>query len=159
MTLSLRKSTSKDLGFVFSLAQNGARHGHFEAWVSKNKDACRAYLDGAISSETDPLGYLTKVFVATVDDTRVGAAIVATAVGVSDEGIELHLIALKKDCRGKGYGSVVLDTILNRYLPRGSVYARCLPASGQLRQMLLRRDFDEVGTSGNSVVLRHGIVD
>ncbi len=159
MTLSLRKSTSKDLGFVFSLAQNGARHGHFETWVSNDRHACRSYLDGAIASETDPLGYPTTVFVATVDDTRIGAAIVAKAVGVSDKGIELHMIALKTEHRGKGYGAAVLDTILSRYLSRGSVYARCLPASGLLRQMLLKRDFDEVGTSGNSVVLRHGIID
>lgn len=159
MTLSLRKASHQDLGFVFSLVQNGARHGHVESWVSRDRDACRAYLEGAIRKESDPLGYLTNVFVATVDDIRIGAAIVATAVGVHDEGIELHLIALKKEHRGQGYGAAVLDTILNRYLSRGSVYARCLPASGQLRQMLRGRDFDEIGTSGNSVVLRHGIID
>lgn len=159
MPLSLKQSTTRDLGFVFSLAQNGARHGHFDPRINTDKNAFRVYLNSAISKETDPRGYPTQVFVVHVDDARVGAVVATTAIGTPDVGVELALIAIKNEYRGKGLGSKVLDAFLNHYLPRGSVYARCLPASDKLHQMLLRRDFAEVGLSGKSVILRHGAID
>lgn len=159
MTVSLRPSTEKDLGFVFSLAQNGARHGHFDPKINTDKAAFREYLNASINHKADPRGHPTSVLVAYKDDIRIGATVVTTAIGTPDVGVELAMIALKNEFREKGYGSIMLDAVLNEYLHHVSVYARCLPASDRLHQMLRRRDFDEVGILGQSIILRHGCVD
>ena len=158
MTLSLKNSTTKDLGFVMSLALNGARHGHFDPRVSTEKEAYRAYLNSAITYQTDLSGYSTHVMVAYDNASRIGATVVTKAVGTPDAGVEIALIALKNEHRGKGYGADMLDVLMNHYLPTMSVYARCFPASEKFHQMLLRRGFSEVGQSGKSVILRHGAI-
>lgn len=155
MTLTLQQSVLQDLGFVFSLAQNGAHHGHFDSRVNTDKNTFRAYLASAITRQTDLRGHPTQVFVARLAGTRVGAAIVTTAIGTPDTGVELALVAVKREFRGHGHGHAMLEALLHHYLPLGSVYARCLPASGTFRQMLLKRDFSEVGHSGEGVILRH----
>jgi len=156
MSLKLEKAGPRDAAFIFSLAQNGAHNGHFDARINRNKDAYRAYINAAITRESDPEGIPTRAFVAIADDMRIGAAVTTAALGTPDGGIELALIAVKNAHRGHGSGAWMLDTLLNYYLPRGSVYARCFPASETLRQMLIKRGFVPAGSSGQSLILRHG---
>lgn len=158
MSPSVQHASSKDLDFLMSLAQNGARHGHFDPSICTNRQGFRHYLSSAISQQVDPQGHPTHAFVARIGQVRVGAAMVTRALGTPDTGMELALIALKAEYRGQGTGRFMLDSILREYLPRGSVYARCFPASAQLRHMLLRRDFAEVGALGHAAILRHGAV-
>ncbi|MEZ5659908.1 MAG: GNAT family N-acetyltransferase [Burkholderiaceae bacterium] len=158
MAPTLRQSTPKDLGFVFALAQNGARHGHFDSRITSDKNASRAYFDSAIQRGVDPWGSPAQVSVVELDGERVGVLLVTRAIGTPDEGVELAMIALKKEHRARGIGATVLDMFLDRTLRSVSVYVRCLPASDKLRAMLLRRGFDEVGRLGESVILRHGVV-
>lgn len=155
MPLLWKKATDKDSGFIFSLILNGARKGHFEPGILVDKEGYRAYLHCAISREIDPRGYPTLAWVGWNDNTRVAAAIMTAAVGTPDIGMELAMIAMKSEFQGLGLGSEGLDTLLNLYLPQGSVYVRCFPASQRFRQMLTDRDFVEVGELGGAVILRH----
>jgi GNAT superfamily N-acetyltransferase len=156
MTPSLRQAAPRDLGFIFSLAQNGARHGHFDSRIITDKAGTRAYFETAIEKGADPWGSPAHAFVVLAEAERIGAVLVTRAAGTPDGGVELAMIALRKEFRGQGLGAAVLDDFLGHYLPRGSVYARCRPASDALRQMLLGRGFEEVGKSGDSVILRRG---
>jgi GNAT superfamily N-acetyltransferase len=158
MSISLQKATLQDSGFIFSLAQNGARNGHFNPQTTLDKTALRAYIQSIITKGVDLSGYASEFSVAFLQGTRIGVTLVTAAIGIPDRGVELAMIALKKEFRGAGYGSLILDSILDRYLPSMSVYARCYPASHQLQQMLVRRDFTEAGTSQGSVILRHGAI-
>lgn len=158
MTISLTKSTNRDFGFVFSLLMNGARNGHFEPKINAKKELYRSYISEAIARETDQRGYPAHVLVAHENKDRIGAAIITTAVGTPDEGVELTMIAVRNEHRQKGFGSSILDGLLDHYLPRASVYVRCLPASEKLHQMLLRRDFAEIAHTENGVILRHGAI-
>jgi len=158
MSISLRRASIQDTGFIFSLAQNGARHGHFNQLVSRDKSKFQAYIQSVITQGVDLSGYSTEFSVAHLDGSRIGVTLNTAALGIPDRGVELAMIALKKEFRGAGYGSLILDTFLDCYLPSMSVYARCYPASQKLHQMLLRRDFTEVGMSQGSVILRHGAI-
>lgn len=158
MPISLQKAKIQDEGFIFSLVQNGARNGHFNQSINQDKTGYRAYIRSAISKGVDQRGYSTEFFVVYLDDSRIGATLITAAVGTPDRGVELAMITLKKEFRGAGYGSHILDTLLDRYLPSMSVYARCYPASHKLQQMLERRGFVEAGMSQGSVILRHGAI-
>jgi GNAT superfamily N-acetyltransferase len=155
MSLSLQPATQRDLGFVMSLAQNGARHGHFDSRIISDKAAYLAYLDHAVKTGRDPRGYETSVSVVIRDGHRVGATVVTEAIGTPDIGVEIAMISIKPEFRGQGLGRQILDALIDKYLSLRSVYARCLPASKRLHDMLLRRDFSEVGMSQQSVILRH----
>ena len=155
MTVTLQKSNTRDLGFVFSLAQNGVRHGHFDSSITREKTGFRSYLNAIISNERDLQGKPAQLLVAMENNERVGTSLVAAAAGTPDGGVELVMIAVKSEHRGKGYGATMLDMLMNHYLPRCSMYVRCFPASEKLRQMLLRRDFSEVGELGGAIILRH----
>ena len=141
-----------------SLALNGARHGHFDSRVGTDKEAYRAYLNSAITEQMDPMGYSTQVFVARDNASRVGASVVTKAIGTPGIGVEIAMIAIKHEHRGKGFGSIILEALMGHYLPTMSVYARCLPASRNFHEMLLKRGFSEVGLSEKSVILRHGAI-
>ena len=158
MPLSLQPATQRDLGFVMSLAQNGARHGHFDSRITSDKAAYLAYLDHAVKTGRDPRGYETSVSVVIRDGHRVGATVVTEAIGTPDVGIEIAMISIKSEFRGQGLGTQILDRLIDQYLSHKSVYARCLPASSTLREMLIRRDFEEVGMSQQSTILRHPAV-
>jgi GNAT superfamily N-acetyltransferase len=155
MSLFLQPATQRDLGFVMSLAQNGARHGHFDSRITSDKSAYLAYLQQAVRTGRDPRGYETSVSVVMVDAHRVGATVVTEAIGTPDIGVEIAMISVKPEYRGRGLGRQILDELIDKYLSTRSVYARCLPASKHLHDMLLRRDFFEVGMSQQSVILRH----
>jgi GNAT superfamily N-acetyltransferase len=158
MHLSLQPASLRDLGFVMSLAQNGARHGHFDARITSDKGAYLGYLQSAVSTGRDPRGYETKVSIILLNTQRVGATVVTEAIGTPDVGVEIAMISVKPEYRGKGLGAKILDLVIDQYLSTMSVYARCLPASKTLHDMLLRRDFTEVGLSQQSVILRHPAV-
>lgn len=155
---NLQRAALQDAGFIYSQVQNGARHGHFNQHAANDKTTLRAYIQSAISQGIDLSGYATEFFIVWLEGKRIGVALMTAAIGIPDRGVELAMIALKKEYRGSGYGAFVLDQILDHYLPNMSVYARCYPASRQLQEMLLRRDFAEVGTVGGSVILRHGAI-
>lgn len=155
MSLSLQRANLRDAGFIFSLAQNGARHGHFNQKVIQDKAEYREYIQSVISRGVDLRGYFAEFSLVYLNDVRIGFTLITTMVGSPDKGIDLTMISLKNEYRGKGYGSVVLDAILGRYLPRMSVYACCLPASRMLQQMLAKRGFSEVAKSQDGVTLRH----
>lgn len=73
-------------------------------------------------------------------NTRVGTAII-TNTEKNDNSIELAVIIVKKEYQGYGFGRLILDALLNCWLPYKTVYARCFPVSEMLAQMLLHRDF------------------
>lgn len=158
MSAHLRPAQIRDIGHIMSLAQHGARHGHFDARICQDKSGYRTYLSHVIQHGVDPWGHSAELSVVERMGVWVGATLVTEAVGTPDQGVEIAMIALKPKDRGLGIGHLVLDSLLSRYLPIGSVYARCMPASSTLHQMLLRRDFEAVGNLENSVILRHPAV-
>ena len=71
-------------------------------------------------------------------------------------GIELYAMALEPIQHGQRYGGAMLDQVLRAYLPRvGTIFARCLPASTVMYEMLVSRGFEYVFTMRNGArVLR-----
>lgn len=159
MAFQWQTANRADIGYVFSLVLNGARNGHFEPQILSQKSEYRKYLELAINLQTDPRGYRTEVLIGWLDQKKTGAVVLTEAIGTPDVGIEIAMIAIKAEFRGTGLGSLALDSLLHRLLPRASVYARCFPASQKLQQMLSKRGFVEVGHLGLATILRHERVE
>lgn len=159
MSFKLIGAASKDTGYILNLATVGAINGHFDTKVLTETEVFRAYINSAITKGADLKGFQTEALLAYADETLVGAVVITDAIGTPDKGVELALIAIDVTYHGHGYGSSALDALLKHFLPQGSVYARCLPASERLRQMLVKRGFAHVGKLGQSAIFRHGRSD
>lgn len=159
MVFQWQAATQADTGYVFSLLLNGARNGHFEPQILSQKTEYRAYIQSAIHLQTDLRGYRTEVLIGWLNQTKVGAVVITEAIGTPDVGVEIAMIAIKAEFRGKGIGSTALDALLHQLLPSSSVYARCFPASHKLERMLITRGFSKVGQLGLATILRHDRFD
>jgi GNAT superfamily N-acetyltransferase len=93
-------------------------------------------------------------YVAWNDGKRIGIASM-TATTKSDGGFELGAIAVKPSDQDKGFGSLILETLLKEWLPKKTIYARCYPKSEKLFLMLQKRGFEFLGFSGDDRILRH----
>ena len=133
---------------------NGARKGHFNSQAISDKWLMRSDLLSIINNGVDRNLLASVAYVAWNDGKRIGIASM-TATTKSDGGFELGAIAVKPSDQDKGFGSLILETLLKEWLPKKTIYARCYPKSEKLFLMLQKRGFEFLGFSGDDRILRH----
>ena len=154
MSFVLCPARLKDVDFILSLIMNGARKGHFNSQAISDKGLMRSDLSSIVSRGLDRNGLTSFAYVAWNDGKRIGIASM-TATTKVDGGFELGAIAVKPSCQNKGFGSLILETLLKEWLPKKTIYARCYPKSEKLFLMLQKRGFEFLGFSGEDRILRH----
>jgi len=154
MSFLLCPAGQKDVDFILSLIMNGARKGHFNSQAISDKGLMRSDLLSIINDGLDRNMLASVAYVAWNDGKRVGMASM-TATTKPDGGFELGAIAVKPSDQNKGFGSLILETLLKEWLPKKSIYARCYPRSEKLFLMLQKRGFEFLGFSGEDRILRH----
>ena len=133
---------------------NGARKGHFNSQAISDKGLMRSDLLSIINNGVDRNLLASVAYVAWNDGKRIGIASM-TATTKSDGGFELGAISVKHSDQDKGFGSLILETLLKEWLPKKTIYARCYPKSEKLFLMLQKRGFEFLGFSGDDRILRH----
>jgi len=133
---------------------NVAREGHFNSQAISDKGLMRSDLLSIINNGVDRNLLASVAYVAWNDGKRIGIASM-TATTKSDGGFELGAIAVKPSDQDKGFGSLILETLLKEWLPKKTIYARCYPKSEKLFLMLQKRGFEFLGFSGDDRILRH----
>jgi len=153
MQLNPGAATAADIPFIESLLLAGARKGHFNPELLNRRDTIRQNLQSVVRQNRmleSPLYAEARIY--KCNSQRTGFSIMT---GVTDwpNAIELYAIGVYKTMRGNGFGRLILDELLHQWLPECNVYVRCAPASEQLYQMLLRRQFQYLFTmpSGSRV--------
>jgi len=154
MSFLLCPARHQDVDFILSLIMNGARKGHFNSQAISDKGLMRSDLLSIINNGVDRNLLASVAYVAWNDGKRVGIASM-TATTKSDGGFELGSIAVKSSDQDKGFGSLILETLLKEWLPKKTIYARCYPKSEKLFLMLQKRGFEFLGFSGDDRILRH----
>ena len=154
MSFLLCPARLKDVDFILGLIMNGARKGHFHLQAISDKRLMRSELISIINYGLDRNMLASIAYVAWNDEKRVGIASM-TATTKSDGGFELGAIAVKRSDQSKGFGSLILETLLKEWLPKKNIYARCYPRSEKLFLMLQKRGFEFLGFSGEDRILRH----
>ena len=144
----------QDVDFILSLIMNGARKGHFNSQAISDKWLMRSDLLSIINNGVDRNLLASVAYVAWNDGKRIGIASM-TATTKSDGGFELGAIAVRPSDQDKGFGSLILETLLKEWLPKKTIYARCYPKSEKLFLMLQKRGFEFLGFSGDDRILRH----
>ena len=154
MSFLLCPARHQDVDFILSLIMNGARKGHFNSQAISDKGLMRSDLLSIINNGVDRNLLASVAYVAWNDGKRIGIASM-TATTKSDGGFELGAIAVKPSDQDKGFGSLILETLLKEWLPKKTIYARCYPKSEKLFLMLQKRGFEFLGFSGDDRILRH----
>lgn len=154
MRFLLSPARHKDVDFILSLIMNGARKGHFNLQAISDKGLMRSDLLSIINSGLDRNMLASVAYVAWNDGKRVGMASM-TATTKPDGGFELGAIAVKPPDQNKGFGSLILETLLQEWLPKKTIYARCYPKSEKLFLMLQKKGFEFLDFSGEDRILRH----
>ena len=154
MSFLLCPARHQDVDFILSLIMNGARKGHFNSQAISDKWLMRSDLLSIINNGVDRNLLASVAYVAWNDGKRVGIASM-TATTKSDGGFELGAIAVRPSDQDKGFGSLILETLLKEWLPKKTIYARCYPKSEKLFLMLQKRGFEFLGFSGDDRILRH----
>jgi GNAT superfamily N-acetyltransferase len=154
MSFLLSPARHKDVDFILSLIMNGARKGHFNLQAISDKGLMRSDLLSIINSGLDRNMLASVAYVAWNDGKRVGMASM-TATTKPDGGFELGAIAVKPSDQNKGFGSLILETLLQKWLLKKTIYARCYPKSEKLFLMLQKKGFEFLGFSGEDRILRH----
>ena len=154
MSFLLCPARHQDVDFILSLIMNGARKGHFNSQAISDKGLMRSDLLSIINDGLDRNMLASVAYVAWNDGKRVGMASM-TATTKPDGGFELGAIAVKPSDQNKGFGSLILETLLKEWLPKKNIYARCYPRSEKLFLMLQKRGFEFLGFSGEDRILRH----
>ena len=154
MSFLLCPARHQDVDFILSLIMNGARKGHFNSQAISDKGLMRFDLLSIVNNGVDRNLLTSVAYVAWNDGKRVGIASM-TATTKSDGGFELGAIAVRPSDQDKGFGSLILETLLKEWLPKKTIYARCYPKSEKLFLMLQKRGFEFLGFSGDDRILRH----
>ena len=154
MSFLLCPARHQDVDFILSMIMNGARKGHFNSQAISDKGLMRSDLLSIVNNGVDRNLLASVAYVAWNDGKRVGIASM-TATTKSDGGFELGAIAVKPSDQDKGFGSLILETLLKEWLPKKTIYARCYPKSEKLFLMLQKRGFEFLGFSGDDRILRH----
>ena len=140
------QAVTSDAPFIQSLLLSGSRKGHFNPKLLERRDALRNEVESIIHQgrlHQSPLSAWAWIF--RHGSLRVGMSILCE-ISHGVPGYELYALAVHKDFRGNGYGRIILDEMLY-YYAGADLYARCLPASETLYQMLLRRHFEHLYTT------------
>ncbi len=139
--LEQRIADITDIHFINSCILYGARKGHYLIDVDNQVvvECMKKEIKSVINNQKLLDNRHAQATVYSADNKRVAMVIISEATPGSS-CYEIYAISVIKGHQGKGYGSQILDSILNRFLYL-DVYARCLPASVRMEQLLVQRGF------------------
>ena len=154
MSLVIHQATLKDVDFLLSLVINGARKGHFNTDLLRDKKTSRNLLSNIVTKGFDLGGRESYAYVSTYNGLKVGCVLL-TASNTDDLGLELSAIAIKKEFQGHGFGSMFLKHVLAEWLPRRNIYARFLSKSEKAKEMFKKVGFCYQRQLGEAEVYIH----
>lgn len=155
-----RDATIADIPFLIHELEIGAREGHFSTGFlhAETKEIFRKQIRTAIryNEEGRYSGHLLFIILRRSDDKKAGVIWFTATKDISGFPVlELRLVDVIKELRGKGCGSWAVSHGLELYssLP---IMAKCFIKSNQMADMLKRRGFHchEVLPSGTQVLYR-----
>jgi RimJ/RimL family protein N-acetyltransferase len=130
-----------DVDFINSCILYGARKGHY-AFNAGNPDVVKSMkkeIQSVISRQTLLDQRYAQATVFMLDGKRIATLILSEALPNSSS-LEIYAFSVAKKYQGKGYGSQILESVLNRLLYI-NVYARCSSASEKMVKLLESRSF------------------
>ena len=141
MPLVKRLANITDLNFIHGCILYGARKGHYSfdaddpALVACMKQEIQAVVTG--QRLLDQRRAQASVY--TLDNKRIATLIMSEAAG-QNSGFEIYAMSVIKKYQHQGYGSQIMDQLLNQY-QQANLYARCSPLSEKMNQLLESRGF------------------
>ena len=132
----------EDYDFIRKEVLSGIRQKHFLIPLKTQEDIRSVEEDirMAILQHCFASGLRVLPLIFRKNHRRVGMVLMSE-VSPGKGGNELHLMTVVKKHRGKGYGSNMLDLILEGR-QEVDVFARCAPASSKMYEMLKKRGFE-----------------
>ena len=153
MKLEERIADITDLDFIYGCILYGARKGHYSFDAenpylvkSMKKEIQSVVVKGTLADER-----LALASVFFVGLKRIGAMILCEAAP-GESSREIYVMSVAKQFQNKGYGSQMLNGVLNR-LAYVDVYARCSPASEIMNNLLKHRGFRFFSIDNDHTVL------
>ncbi len=153
MELKALQADLTDLPFMHSLFISEVEDGHFTKGLLKEEqqELSRANMESIIvhGIQRDN-GLRAQAIIYEKNEQRVGFVIMSE-LEPGEGGNEMYVMAVDKKFRGKGFGSMILDDVIQRIVPHANLFVRCMPDSIVMYQMLIKRGFtqfetDEEGT-------------
>ena len=152
--LEKRRADATDIDFICGCILFGARKGHY-AFNAENPfhvSCLRNEIHSIVSSELllDQRRATASVYM--LDSVRI-ATLITSEAGAGSRCLEIYALSILKKYQNQGYGSLILDDLINDY-PYTDIYARCSPASDGMYKLLSNRGFHFLGTDRDHRVLR-----
>lgn len=143
-----RNANINDLGFIYELIMDGAKHGYFNRKFQEIPAAAnglRLELTSILTSQVRPNGLRAYGVIYEYQNEPIG--FVLMSAGEENKGNELWMAAIHPDFRGKGHGKKMIQGILEQFKRRNlMLFARCAPESERMFQLLLKNGFRHVIT-------------
>ena len=146
LNLQLKTATQEDIPFVFRLLHQGAKNGRYGEHLKTPKEARIATNSWVLMGADRRTGNPVKVVVAWKDDQRVGAFSLAGSK-VYPDLLEIGFFSIADTFRRKGFGSILLNSVLTHWAHQYDLKAHCLKASEDFYRMLIKKGFRLVSES------------
>ena len=140
--LEERVANLTDLHFICSCILYGARKDHYSIDVENQAivKCMKKEIQSVISNQKLLDNRQAQATIYLVDNIRVALVIISEA-SPGDSCYELYAMSVIKSHQNKGYGTQILDIVLDRFLYL-DICARCLPASNRMSRLLMQRGFE-----------------
>ena len=149
LNLQLKIATQEDIPFFFRLLHQGAKNGRYGEHLKTPKEARIATNSWVLMGADRRTGNSVKVVIAWKDGQRVGAFSLA---GSKDYPglLEIGTFSIADAFRKKGFGSILLNSVLTHWSNQYDLKAHCLKASEDFYRMLIKKGFRLVSSSESS---------
>jgi len=149
LNLQLKIATQDDIPFVFRLLHQGAKNGRYGEHLKTPKEARIATNSWVLMGADRRTGNPVKVVVAWKDGQRVGAFSLAGSKDYPDL-LEIGTFSIADAFRRKGFGSILLNSVLRHWAHEYDLKAHCLKASEDFYRMLIKKGFRLVSSPESS---------
>jgi GNAT superfamily N-acetyltransferase len=151
----LREAHLADVTFMVDLIETDGAAGHYKLPSAPEQTRAAevfkfqsAIIDGRIAYSFAP-EMKARVFILEADSERAGFALEREPPFETFERrgaalIELHMLSVAPEFRGRGCGSHLLDLLIGRHPESQPLFGRCFETSVDMMRMLRRRKFREV---------------
>jgi GNAT superfamily N-acetyltransferase len=148
-----------DLDFISSCILYGARKGHYsiDGENQANLKCMKNELRSIITDQELADTRYAQATIYSVEGKRIAFVIISEA-SPGDSCYEIYAMSLKSSHQNKGYGSQILDSVLNRFIYL-DICARCLPASDRMIQILVQRGFKFNSKDKDCMVMLRTAID
>ena len=147
LNLQLKIATQDDIPFVFRLLHQGAKNGRYGEHLKTPKEARIATNSWVLMGADRRTGNPVKVVVAWKDGQRIGAFSLAGSK-VYPDLLEIGTFSIAEAFRRKGFGSLLLNSVLVHWSNQYDLKAHCLKASEDFYKMLIKKGFRLVSQPG-----------